>query len=1538
MALSAMERFMLTLLVQTSNAGPLPQPWSRLADTLFIPFYASVASCVILCVHLLVHLTKRKPSNAVKVTNGDSQPQSAGTLQQYMDSFGGSKIFSYMFARMIGCFSLFGLALYTLVSTHDDKTVEYPGSIIPYAWVMLAIPATYLYCSLLCLASFSCSRLRRVTRDHAIGILSVAFAIYAYRDIWSLAMTTQQPTDASDKLLWVKLSLLTVIAVVIPLVIPRKYVPVDPKEPMAEPNPELTESWLSMMTYTFMDPIIFAAAKVSHLTPDKLPALSDTDWAKYLKKRAFSVIDVFQGAKKHHLFFRLMHPTVFGKDYVILALALVIQVVSGFLAPTAINRILFYLENGKPDTGIKPWFWITFLFIGPMLDSLCMQWYIFLGTRLLVRATALLTQLIFEHSLRIRMKADVEKDGKGKGDDAKEPKSKKGGAHLTGKINNLLTSDLEQIGTGREFLQVVLIVPIQLALCTIWLYQVLGWSSFVGLATIIALFPIPGWISKKIQNIQRNKMKKSDARVQEVTEAVSVIRMIKLFGWEGEVNRRITEKREEELRWIWYMKVVQMSNVALNVIIANLTMLSTYAAYTLIMHEELNASKVFSSMTVFSMFQNQLGRIFWLGPLIIQGKVSLDRLNDFLKDTELLDVFDENDSITIASAETMHDPEVFGFKDATFAWQKEIGDGSEAPPSRPFKLKIEGELTFKKGCINLIIGPTGCGKTSILMALLGEMHFLPSSVDSWFNLPRQGGLAYAPQESWVQNATIRENIVFGSLFDEERYKKVLRQCALEQDLELFEAGDNTEIGERGLTLSGGQKARVTLARAVYSSAEIILLDDVLAALDVHTSKWIIEECLRGDLIRGRTVLLVTHNVALASPVADYVISLALDGSIATSSTISEVLQSDDVLQVEVQEERELLKKAEEDITQPEEKKPDGKLIMAEEVAEGHVSWKSMKLFFSALGGKHPIVFYTVWISGITLSHWVQMFRLWFLGYWGSQYENRTTPSEVNVPFYLGINGVITLLVLATFLPAYLYYYWSSMRASRKLHHQLVTSVLGTTLRWLDETPTSRIITRCTQDIQAVDGPIPTGLAYAADFGLAVVGRFAVVVIFTPIFSFPALGVAAMGLFAGNTYLKAQISVKRELSNAKAPVLAHLGAAINGLTSVRAYGAQEAFKTESLRRIDQYSRVARVTYNLNRWVAIRIDALGAVFTTSLAAYLVYQSSNSAANSGFTLNVSVELSMLLLGLVRFYNEFEVQSNSLERILGYVDIEQEAKPTEAGKPPASWPTSGDLRIEKLSARYSKAGPKVLHDISFEVKSGERIGVVGRTGSGKSSLTLALLRCIITEGTTFYDGLSTNNINLDALRSHITIIPQIPELLSGTLRKNLDPFEQHDDATLNGALEDAGLFSLQIEGTSGEARITLDSKIASGGGNLSVGQRQIIALARAIVRQSKILILDEATSAIDYKTDAIIQKTLRNKLGQGVTVLIIAHRIQTIMDSDKILVLDSGRIVEFDSPKKLLKKEGGKLKSLVDESGDKENLYQMAEGKASTSGSTDF
>ncbi|KAF9243741.1 P-loop containing nucleoside triphosphate hydrolase protein [Melanogaster broomeanus] len=1323
-------------------------------------------------------------------------------------------------------------------------------------------------------------------------------------------------------------------------------------------------------------------------------------------------MDLFTNGKKRHIFFGLMR--VFSMEYTLLTILVVLRVISSLAAPVGINYLLLYLENGGEGAVIQPWVWIMWIFVGQFIGSVIFQWYMFFTTRTIVRTEAIITQLVFEHALRIRMKAEIPdnvKDaestvstpdnasiaesstaieessyssvdeaqsssastldssmdkGKKKSRDkvdnaetqAKKPKSS--ADNLVGKINNLVTTDLGNIIDGRDFLLLFPYIPLQVGCCIWFLYGILGWSAFVGLAVMIGCFPLPGIIASRIQTAQMEKMAKTDARVQTVTETMNVLRMVKLFGWQKKMGERISEKREVELLLTWKLKLLELVNNNMNHIIPVLTMMACYSTYTLIMGKDLSASRVFSSMTVFDIMRDQLHTIFWEIPYVIQAKVSLGRVNHFLRDTELLDEFTtpgEERPVLIPQDHGGEESDLIGFRDAVFAWSNEASAGTLTPSKRRFNLRVDNEVLFKRGCINLVVGPTGAGKTSMLMALLGEMHFIPSGPTSWFNLPRKDGVAYAAQESWVQNETIRENILFGTSFDEARYKKVIYQCGLERDLELFEAGDRTEVGEKGLTLSGGQKARVTLARAVYSHAQILLLDDVLAALDVHTAKWIVDKCFAGDLIKDRTVILVTHNVAMASAVAQYVISLSSGGRIVNQGTISEAIATDKTFAAEIAKEQETLKKDEETVDNAEpateardkaKDKADGKLVMAEEILEGHVSWQAFKLYLTSLGGRHPIVFWFAFLFFMVMSEIVTITQTWFLGYWSSQYNPRE-PTEVDVKFYLTIYAVLLFLPTILYSPGYALWFYGSLRALRSIHQRLVDAILGTTLRWLDTTPTSRVITRCTQDIRAIDGPFAQQISWVIELTLVLVFRLLAVVALTPSFLFPGILVGVVGGWVGRIYMKAQLSIKREMSNAKAPVLGHFSAAIAGLTSIRAYGAQKMLQEESLNRIDRYSRSARVFYNANRWVCIRIDFVGALFTTALATYLVYGNRIDPANVGFSLNMAVAFSSMILYWIRILNEVEVNGNSIERINSYINIEQEPKATEGGQPPAYWPASGDLVVENMSARYSLDGPEVLHGLDFKIQSGERVGIVGRTGSGKSSLTLSLLRCIPTEGTVYFDGIPTSAVNLDALRSNVTIIPQIvrqlplysvalfsshhsqPELLSGTLRQNLDPFDQYDDATLNDALRSAGLSSVQDE--TDEDKLTLDSAIATGGSNLSVGQRQILALARAMVRGSKIIILDEATSAIDYKTDSAIQSSLRHEM-QNVTQLIIAHRLQTIIDADKIMVLDAGRIVEFGSPEELLQNHQGMFKGLVDESGDKGTLYAMAAGKKSVDG----
>ncbi|KAL4242609.1 hypothetical protein ABKN59_011139 [Abortiporus biennis] len=1147
------------------------------------------------------------------------------------------------------------------------------------------------------------------------------------------------------------------------LLAPRRYVPFDPAEPMPSPNEEQTASWLSYLLFSYCDGTILKAYNRFHITIDDLPVLADSVYAKNLVKHAYPYLDPLKN-KKRHLFNGLAIGAL-GRDYLLCIALLFISAVSSLISPIGMNRLLNFMETGGENTVVRPWFWIAWMFFGPMLSSVANGRYFYTLSVIIAKGRSIMTQLMFDHALRLRMKADAteassspstvateenSETNSASNDPSTESSADPSSSNATPDDATKKDEDKEAPIKEKDVLRIIFYTPLQLILT--------------------------------------ERMNRSDARVQNITETLNVVRMVKLFGWETKMEDALAQKRNEELKMIRKSRLIEMSGGLLTYIIPVATTVTTFATFTLIMKRDLTASLVFPAITMFSLIEGHFGSLYFAVPRLVKAKVSLDRIEQFLKNSELLDEYANGSSESPATAPAVLDLSVgddsnlspseelpIGIRASAFTWTIEDADeGSTATVgthSRKFKLKIEDEVFFKKGCINLIVGPTGSGKTSLLMALLGEMHHIPLAPNALVSLPRHEGIAYHAQESWVLNETIRENILFGSPYDEVRYNAVIVQCGLKHDLSLFDAGDSTEVGEKGITLSGGQKARITLARAIYSPANILLLDDVLAALDVHTAKWIVEKCLKGELVRGRTVILVTHNIALASPIADYVVSLDPEGKIRSQGSLSTALEIDQSLSAELAKESQQIAEVDKEIDEESPDKPAkkaaSKLIVEEEVEIGHVSWSAMKLLF----------------ENMRFDRW----RLWW---------------KVSVSRYIVLYSVCVLASAILMFVSYAIYVFGGIRASRIIHALLIDKMFGTTLRWLDRTPVSRIITRCTEDIQSVD----------------------------------------------DTYCYIGVSV-------------------------------------------------------------------------------YSGSNiGSANTGFSLSMASSFSGLLQLWIRIFNIFETSCNSLERINQYLVIEQEPKPTPDGVPPAYWPASGDLRAENLSARYSPDGPEVLKDINFHVKSGERIGIVGRTGSGKSSLTLALLRCILTEGAVYYDNIPTKDINLDILRSNITIIPQVPELLSGTLRQNLDPFSQYDDATLNDALRASGLFSLQNDST--KAKITLDTQISSGGGNLSVGQRQILALARAIIRQSKLLILDEATSAIDYETDTIIQNTLRKELSKDVTLLTVAHRLQTIMDADKVMVLDSGHIVEFDKPSVLLENREGMLRSLVDESVDREKLYSMALG----------
>ncbi|KZT60611.1 P-loop containing nucleoside triphosphate hydrolase protein [Calocera cornea HHB12733] len=1490
-----------------------------------IPCYAAVLSAVSLIIWATTQTRKLGSLGEVAGTGLDDVRRPAlAKLRRHVQDKGGKVAYTFHVLRVLSTATLVTLAVVRLLvdSNHvDDTTINH--FLDCQRQMDLYSVLSYIYTAALFLTALVVQqKATKVLTFNAGIVLFAQFCVFGWRNFWPLMVFGGTPADVQyPGITWTEAGFLILSGIIIPLIIPEPYVPVDPKHP-STPPPEQTASLASINFFYFLEPFMYRSFVEKKIEHASIPVLADYDQSANLEMLGGPLMDPWRrrelGLKERHLIYGLME--FFLRSTLLQVFIVTVNVIATFLGPIAINRLLRYLEIGGEGALVRPWVWIALIFVSRMLFSLGENGYLYVTNRVFVHTENLLLQLIFAQSLRMRISSPTAKDSAPASSAASQTGEATDGpdnnstAPSVINVNTLIGADIPAILDGREFVFFFVQLPLEVIASVWFLTTVLGWSAVVGMVFMVGTIPLPGLLTKRIGETQKIQLEKTDLRVKSITESLNILRMIKMFAWESAVSQRIEERRKEELKVTRKRRLLELIMNNLAWVLPVTSMVITYGAHTLIFHKELNASIVFSSMSIFDLLRMDLVAITRDLNSMINAKISLDRVDNFLRKTPLLDAFETDpDDLSLLPHDDLDHSNVIGFHNATFAWDRKA-DGSN---SRNFRLTFEGDVIFKRGGINLIIGPTGCGKTSLLMALLGEMHFQPLSPYGWYSLPRKGGVAFAVQESWVMNATIKDNILFGCDFDEQRYKSVLQQCALEPDLAIFAAGDETEVGEKGITLSGGQKARITLARAIYSKAEVILLDDILSALDVHTAKWIVERCLQGELVRHRTVILVTHAVPLVGPIADYITELDGYGQVKSHGPpAKELIESAKQAQKEPQDGLQNGHEIHDALDEkPHGQKADGKLLIDEERAQGRLKWAAMELMLSSYGG---VVFWMLLAAILFASQLSDILLTWWLGAWASAYE--TQPKAVPAAYYLGIFIAFSLTYTGLSMVGNIGYIYRSMRACQRVHELLMESVMGATLRWIDTTPRGRIISRFTQDIRDVDGPLTQWFIVFIGRSLQMVLKFSAVMVGSPVMLVPGLVIAVIGFSIGQVYLYVQMGVKRIRSNWKSPIYNHFSATIAGVVSIRAYGAQEAFTLELFKRLDAYSAPSRCFQNLHRWIASRVDTLGALFATGVAVYLVYFKGHEAAGkTGFSLTMAIGFAGMILWWMRTANSMEVTANSLERIRDYIDIDHEPKRSKAGEPPAYWPASGAIRVEKLSAKYSEESPLVLQDVTFEVQSGERVGIVGRTGSGKSTLALSLLRLIPTTGEVYFDGLPTSSLNLDAIRGNLTIIPQEPVLVSGNLRSNLDPFGQEDDAVLNDALRSTGLLDR------GENNISLDTVVSDAGGNFSVGERQLIALARAIVRNTRLLLLDEATASVDHETDDIIQASIRREL-KGATLLTIAHRLRTIMDYDKIMVLDAGKLIEFDTPVALLEKKDSLFRNLVEESGDRDDLKAIA------------
>lgn len=1165
--------------------------------------------------------------------------------------------------------------------------------------------------------------------------------------------------------------------------------------------------------------------------------------------------------------------------------------------------------------------------------------------------------------------------------------------------------------------------------------------------------PLNFWIAQQFSRTQKVVMAATDARIHTTNEVLQNIRIIKYFAWEQRFSALVDEKRRVELRAIRNKYILWTFAATVWFGIPLVIAFFSFMLYTMVEKKPLIPSVAFTALSLFGILRIPLDQLADMIARVQESKVSVDRIEEFLNEDET-----EKYSQLLQYKQDEHGDPVIGFDNATFTWGGR--DTLKADGSTAFRM-IGMNIRFHVGALNIVAGPTGSGKTSLLMALLGEMTLLSGMVSipgghsrEELRINPETGLtesvAYCAQQAWLVNDTVKQNILFASPYDESRYKNVLSACALQRDLEILDAGDSTLVGEKGITLSGGQKQRISLARALYCNSRHVLLDDCLSAVDSHTAKHIFEQCITGPLMLGRTCILVTHNVSLCVPFSRHVVVLA-NGKIAMQGPPDDVISSG-LLGDEMTKSKSSSKAGtgSHSRTQSSDniaggmangmnghaQKPSGAAVgtgdgaatktsngdgtlnaRTEGKTTGRVKLSVMKLYLAAMG---PWYFWILafalfagqQIASISTTVWV---RQWANSYafdrkthgnhqqtsFGSGHgispvkpvsaacltsgfcawelaavsvappqifsaSKTASPSDVNVSYYLGIYALLgtTYIAVATAREGLLFY--GSLRASKKLHTRLLVSVTRAKFKFFDSTPLGQLMNRFSKDLEAIDqevAPIALGVLGCLATVLSIVILISII---TPRFLIAAAFISILYFAIGKFYLSSSTDLKRLESVQRSPLYQQFGETLSGVTTIRAYGDERRFIRDNHSRIDTQNRPFIYLWAANRWLALRIDVTGALVSFFAGVFIILSVGKiDAGAAGLSLTYAVQFTENVLWLVRLYSANEQNMNSVERVKEYLDVEQEATAIiPESRPDGNWPSQGNIEFINYSTRYRADLNPVLSNVTFSVKGGERVGIVGRTGAGKSSLAMALFRGLeADEGKIIIDGVDIGLIGLQDLREAITIVPQDPTLFTGTIRSNLDPFGLFTDEEIfttlrqvqlidvpssastvesanlavpdttppqHGSNGSAGTDDLdltkQLTNTRENSNIFTDlsSPIAESGSNLSQGQRQLLCLARALLKAPRVLIMDEATASIDYATDAKIQDTLRAV--KDSTIITIAHRLQTVIDYDKVLVLDKGKVTEFDSPSNLLSNEDGIFRGMCEMSGDLESLTKGA------------
>uniref|UniRef100_A0A9J7X7A9 ATP-binding cassette, sub-family C (CFTR/MRP), member 3 n=1 Tax=Cyprinus carpio carpio TaxID=630221 RepID=A0A9J7X7A9_CYPCA len=1048
-----------------------------------------------------------------------------------------------------------------------------------------------------------------------------------------------------------------------------------------------------------------------------------------------------------------------------------------------------------------------------------------------------------------------------------------------GEVVNLMSVDAQRFMDLTTFLNMLWSAPLQIILALFFLWRVQ-----------ICTLPLPSVVQRIIVFIQNvslikcvavlflkemvNHMKHKDDRIKLMNEILNGIKVLKLYAWEVSFKEKILQIRQKELTVLRKTAYLSALSTMAWTSAPFMVALTTFAVYVTVDESNvLDAEKAFVSLSLFNILRFPLNMLPQVISSIVQASVSLKRIQDFLSHDEL-----DPESVDRRNNASGNGADVVN---GTFSWAKQD------------QATLDNiNVMVPQGSLLAVVGHVGCGKTSLVSALLGEMEKQEGQISI------RGSVAYVPQQAWIQNATLRDNILFGRPYVEQKYRCVLEACALTPDLEVLPGGDQTEIGEKGINLSGGQRQRVSLARALYSDADVYLLDDPLSAVDAHVAKHIFDKVIGPEgALKGKTRILVTHGISFLPQVDN--ILVMVDGRVSEMGSYQDLLKQNGAF-------AEFLRNYSlEDI------------IEDDEVTESPTEKKELKCFLvmSCVLCVLQVKFKVYWEYAKAVGPFLSLFICFLYGcqsasaiganFWLSEWtndaqHNRTQDQvsmRVGVYAALGISQGV-LVMFSSFTLAL-----GKIQAARKLHQTLLDNKFHTPQSFFDTTPIGRIINRFSKDIYVIDEVLPSTILMFLGTFFASVSTMIVIICSTPIFALVIGPLALIYVFVQRFYVATSRQLKRLESVSRSPIYSHFSETITGTSVIRAYGRNAAFVLMSDMKVDENQKSYYPGIVSNRWLGVRIEFIGNCIVLFAALFAVIGKDKlSPGLVGLSVSYALQVTMSLNWMVRMTSDLESNIVAVERVKEYSETQTEAPWIVKDKqPPPDWPPKGDVEFVDYSVRYREGLDLVLRNISLKVKGGEKIGIVGRTGAGKSSMTLCLFRLLeAADGEIVIDEVKISEIGLHDLRSKLTIIPQEPVLFSGTLRMNLDPFEKYSDEEVWKVLELSHLKKFVSNQTS-----KLELECSEGGENLSVGQRQLVCLARALLRKTRILVLDEATAAVDLETDDLIQSTIRTQF-EDCTVFTIAHRLNTIMDYTRVLVLDKGQIAEFDTPTNLIAQKG--------------------------------